>query len=497
MTGRRLRQIFAAATLAVVAMSGEACRERGHPTGDGSPTSVLRVGVAQLSATSPIIGLRQVSQILAVEGLGRPGEDGRMLPWLAESWAPSSDGRTLTVKLRPSVKFHDGSSVDAATVAKVLPDALRQYAGSVLEGVGHIRATADNSVDIDFGSGSPFLREALEAPFQKRGPTLIGTGPFAVVASSTTDLQANADYYLGHPSIDVIHVQTFPSVRAAWADMLRDRLDMLYEVGADALPSMKNASTTSVFTFTRPYQHVIVFNTQAPALRSPDVRRALSMAVNRAGVVNGALNDYGIASSGPLWPRYWALSGEVPTMDFDPKRAAAIIASGRKSLLHFTCLVSPDSLDERIALEVKRQLAGVGIDMSVEQASRDEIVQRAGKRQYEAVITELLSGPTMLRTYMIWHSKGPLNWGQFGNPKIDAALDRVRRAESEPAYRDAVLDLQRAFIADPPAIFLAWSQRARAVSNRFVVATPEPGREILSSLRLWKPALADRQASRN
>ena len=41
---------------------------------------------------------------------------------------------------------------------------------------------------------------------------------------------------------------------------------------------------------------------------------------------------------------------------------------------------------------------------------------------------------------------------------------------------------------DPPAIFLAWSERARAVSKRFDVPPPKPGRDILGTLRLWKPA---------
>ena len=223
----------------------------------------------------------------------------------------------------------------------------------------------------------------------------------------------------------------------------------------------------------------------------------MNLAVSRSSVVHRALNDYGIASSGPIWPRYWALPREAPAFAFDPKQAAGLMGDGRKSPVRFTCLVSPDPLDERIALELKQQLAGVGVDMSVEQASRDEIVQRAGKGQYDAVITELLSGPTMLRTYMIWHSKGPLNWGRFGTPKTDAALDRVRQAESETTYREAVADLQYAFMADPPAVFLAWSRRARAVSKRFTVPTPEAGREILSTLRLWKPALDATPSSRN
>ena len=51
-----------------------------------------------------------------------------------------------------------------------------------------------------------------------------------------------------------------------------------------------------------------------------------------------------------------------------------------------------------------------------------------------------------------------------------------------PTYRAGVAAFQRAIVDDPPAIFLAWSERARAVSTRFDVPV-EPGRDILSTLR--------------
>jgi hypothetical protein len=110
---------------------------------------------------------------------------------------------------------------------------------------------------------------------------------------------------------------------------------------------------------------------------------------------------------------------------------------------------------------------------------------------------EAISGPTLFRPYVFWHSTGFLNWGHFGTATTDAALDRVRNAQSEPLYRDAVAGLQQTFMDDPPAIFLAWSQRARAVSRRFIVPAAEPGRDILSTLRLWKPVGDTKQASRN
>jgi hypothetical protein len=70
---------------------------------------------------------------------------------------------------------------------------------------------------------------------------------------------------------------------------------------------------------------------------------------------------------------------------------------------------------------------------------------------------------------------------------VSVALDRLRAAPTEADYKAAVAGFQQAMIDDPPAIFVAWSQRARAVSTRFEVPA-EPGRDILRSLRLWRPA---------
>jgi peptide/nickel transport system substrate-binding protein len=490
-----IRELSTTAVLAVLSATGGSCGGRVEPTAGNSPSTVLRIGVAQLSATNPMLGLRQLSQILSVEGLARPGEDGRMVPSLADTWTTSNNGQSVIVKLRPLVKFHDGSAFDASVVTSLLPDALRSFMGPVFSEVDHVGALSGDTVEIAFRQASPFFLETLEAQLQKPGSTVVGTGPFAVVPGSTTEMRANAAYYLGAPYINTIHVETYSTVRTAWAEMLRDRLDMLWEVGSDASDSMKNSSTP-VFTFTRRYQQILVFNTQAPTLRSPKIRRALNFAVDRAGMVHSALNGYGVASSGPVWPRYWALPQDLHTFNFDPKRAAALLGD-LPSRLHFTCLVSPDPLDERVALELKRQLAAIGVDMDVEEVSRDDIVRRAANGQYEAAVTDVISGPSLFRPYMIWHSRGPINWGHFGTAAIDAAFDRVMHAPSEAEYRQAVAGLQDAFMDDPPAIFLAWSVRARAISNRFVVPPPKAGVDVISTLRVWKPAAGSAQASRN
>jgi hypothetical protein len=117
----------------------------------------------------------------------------------------------------------------------------------------------------------------------------------------------------------------------------------------------------------------------------------------------------------------------------------------------------PDSPFERIAITVKRQLAAVGVELLPEEVPVDELSKRAGAGQYEALLIEVISGQTMFRPYVVWHSQGPSNWGKFGTSTSDGALDRVRRAQSDDEYRDAVAGLQQNFMDDPPAVFLAWS----------------------------------------
>jgi len=84
----------------------------------------------------------------------------------------------------------------------------------------------------------------------------------------------------------------------------------------------------------------------------------------------------------------------------------------------------------------------------------------------------------------------------MGDPEIDRALDRIRNATSDDVYRDAVRNFERVASDDPPAVYLAWGERARAVSKRFAVPAGDPGRDVLATLRLWKPASSTEQHAR-
>jgi peptide/nickel transport system substrate-binding protein len=470
-----------------------ACRSDAAPRTTESSSAVLRVGVGQVSSTSPTSGLRQLTPLVSVEGLARLASDGRVQPWFAESWKLTNGGRSLMVTIKPGATFHDGSPADASHVVDLLPAPLKSALGPLYDDVEQISAGDANTFEIRFRRPSPFLLESLEVQIKKPGQAIVATGPYMGTASPT-EFKANDHYYLGKPQIDNIHIQTFPSVRTAWAELLRDRIDMLWDVSPDALDSLQSATNVAVFTYVRHYQYSLVLNQEIPALRSIDTRRALNEAVDRKQLVHAALADHGVPSTGPIWPKHWALPTNVVSPTFDPAKAEKVLQAKR---LKFTCLVPPDQVYERIAIELKRQLAAVGVEMDVRATSQDEIYAAEDKHAFEAILIETIGGPTLLRTYMFWHSKGPINPGRFGNKTVDAAFDPVRYAETDAQYRDAAAGLQQAFIDDPPAIFLAWSERARAISRRFQVPPAEAGRDIMITLPLWKPRNDNRLANRN
>lgn len=467
-----------------------------------SSAAVLRVGVPGLSPTNPSAGLRQLAQILSVEGLARLAEDGRPEPSLAENWTPVDNGRSYLVHLKPRVTFHDGSPLTASAVAEVLPKSVREFFGPIADDIEQVSAVDARTVDVKFRRPSPFLFEALEAGIRKPGTRLIGTGPFVTVENSNSELRANGDYYAGRPTISEIDVENFPAVRSAWAKLLRNELDMLWEVGPDALSSLEHSANVAVFTFTRRYQYVLGLNTSSGPLRAATVRRALNMAIDRTRLVASALNGHGVPSSSPIWPRYWALDqAQNANNRYDPAQAAQLLGashlpSTKRAALKFTLLIMSDAVYERIALEVKRQMEAVGAEVEIQAAPPDRLFEAVQHGRFDAVLMDAVSGPTMMRVYGYWRTKMPGNPGSFGNNAVDEAFDAVRSAGTESSYRMAVANLVETFANDPPGIFLAWSVRARAISKRFDVQGEE-GRDVLSTLRFWKPTGVQRQASRN
>jgi len=483
----RCRRQIEAILTATALLAHVGCAQSNDPAGSHRDAT-LSIGYGENAE----VGIRQSVRNIATEGLVRIDRDGRPEPWLAEKWSVSPDGLTWHLSLRPGATFHNAQSATASVVRDIMARDLPGYLGPAFDDVREIRAVAPYALEVVLKRRSTFLLEGLDMPIQVRPEAPIGTGPFSVVAQAEpVEMQANPTYYGGKPGINRIVFRSYDSVRSAWADMLRGRVDMLYEVGIDAVDSLRPSTQTKVFAFQRPYAFLVFLNTNHPKLRDKAVRRALNAAIDRQALITETQNGHGASADGPVWPYHWAYRQELPRFHFQPHRVAR-----ENDAVQLRCLILRDQSHERVGLALQRQLRAVGIELELEQLTPEQFVARFEAGDFDTALVDARMGPSILQQYLFWHSRGPNNRGHFSSRDVDSALDLIRSAPDDMAYEAGVAALQRAIVDDPPAIFLTWGERLRAVSTRFEVHA-EPGRDITSTLRLWRPVANGRVTSVN
>ena len=467
----------------------------------------LTIGLPVQTGEDPLHGATQAARLISREGLTLPNRDGRAQPRLAESWVESIDGLEWRFRLRSNAFFHDGTALDSAAVKASLQRSLKssdldQYPG--LSDIADIETPAKYELIIRLRNRSTFLLDDLGVSILRTlpGSPAVGAGPYQTMTSSANELvmQSFPKYYKGAPKIDRVVWKAYPTVRTAWAAMMRGEIDFLYEVPRDAVEFIEPETSVQVFPFLRNYEYAVVFNSNRPPLDSVVVRRALNYAVNRASLVDRALRGRGQATSGPAWPLHWAYDVTVPGFPYDPARSVALLdaaglpplsrgnnSNNAPSRMHFTCLI-PDTfaLWERMALIVQKDLAKIGVDMRIESMPFSEFNRRIAAKDFDAVMLEFIVGNSPSRPYGFWHSQSKQNFWGVHNQRIDAALDGIRRATNEAKYREEFRDFQLQSLEDSPAIFLALGETVRAVSKRFQVVAPANS-DILPTIGDWRP----------
>jgi peptide/nickel transport system substrate-binding protein len=468
---------------------------------DGAATdgSELRIGVPEGIADGTEVGVGQLTRTIALEGLTQLSAEARAIPRLAESWAWENDERRLRIRLRQDITLHNGSRLDAKTAAEALAAVIAKggtlASYPALADVRDVLPQGQFDLLLDLREPSPSLPVDLTVLLD------IPAGPYRITRQdeTVTTLDRFDRYYQGTPSIQRITIRSFDTLRTTWASLLRGELDMVYDVPADAVGFIRN-DDIDVVSVPRWYQHVVAFNGHDARFKSPLVRKAMNMAVNRAAIIERVLHGAGAPSAGPIYPKYWSFDPTKPQYAFEPAEAAELLDAagyplrntrtndGPPSRFRFTCLLPKDfTVWQRIALEVQKSLFDVGIDMQFKVVPLSEFNELVSSRTFDAAFINLISGPTPSRPYMWWRSarafKGPYNVFGYESAEAEEAFSTLLRSTNEAAIRSATSTLQQVFYDDPPAIFVAWDTRIRAVHRRFVL--PDDGRDPMWSLWKW------------
>ena len=454
---------------------------------------------------APDLGSVMVNKVL-FPGLVRPDEALRPAPDLAVSWQEATDGLSYTFALRPGVTWHDGVPFTARDVKFTFDQVIDPTSGSRLR--SDFAAVA--GVDI---IDSLAVRIRLKAPFAPlltllgynagilpehilKGTRLtdaiafnrttpVGTGPFRierVTPGSSVTLVRNASYYGTRPNVERIVFRIVPDINAQVTQLRAGELDLITIEPAN-LGSVQGAAGVRVLQVPVVQHWYVGFNASRTMFRSPVVRRALGLAVNRSAIVKGVLKGYGDLPGGtiPVALRDYYDSAAVP-VPYAPDSAVLLLATvgwtrGPDGTLRnangepfaFELLVDKGNpTREQSALAVQQDLARIGVKASIRTMEFAALVRdRVLPGNYDAMVIWWTTPPDPDQ-YSFYHTGEDNNHVRYSNSAVDSLL-ALGRATADTARRRLIYRaFQRLEREDPPVLVLFYPREIQAVSSRLM-----------------------------
>ena len=393
-----------------------------------------------------------------------------LAPSLAESYEMAPDYKSATFKLRPGIKFHDGSPVTPDDV-KFTFEQYRGASAKVLhDKVASIETPDDRTVKFTFKEpfldfmilyGSPASGAAWIVPkayYEKVGKdgfknAPIGAGPYRFVrqtAGSEIEFEAFPDYWRKMPSVKTLLVRGVSEAATRLALLQTGEVDVMYQVPGELLDTVKKDARLRL---TAPYGgavwlEVMAFDRPDSPLKDVRVRQAVSLAVDRQ-----AINDAELGGMSPIegnwisaeWPG--ALQRPVPPTDL--AKAKELLGQAGVPDGFEVSAITPLPPNFSWAERVASQLRAVNIRTQVNTMERG------------AFYDKLAPGPDRLKGFVIQFSGAPGDAaarirenatckGAFSGLCMPEVDDRMKQydASTDPKERERLINELQAYLLD-------------------------------------------------
>lgn len=421
----------------------------------------LQLEPPHLDPTSAAAGaIDQVLYANVFEGLTRFGPDGSVQPGLAASWTISDDGLSYTFQLREGVTFHDGTTFEASDVVFSLDRARAEDSTNaqkaLFAGIESVEALGDSSVRIDLAApqGNFLFNLAwgdavMVAPESigdiKNLP--IGTGAFRFEQWRRGDqisLSRNADYWGEPASLEAATFKFISEPTAAYAAMLAGDIDAFYSYPApENLAQFERDPRFTVLSGNTEGETILAMNNQQAPFDDIRVRKAVSHAIDRQAIIDGAMFGYGTpigSHFAPHNPDYVDLTANAA---FDPALARDLLAqAGYAEGFSTTLKLPPPSYARRGGEIIAAQLREVGIEAEISFLEWAQWLEQVF-RGYDYGLTIVShTEPMDINIYA-----RPDYYFQYDNPDFQALIETLA-VESDPAARSALLAQAQTTIAE-------------------------------------------------
>ncbi|RTZ45663.1 ABC transporter substrate-binding protein [Candidimonas sp. SYP-B2681] len=426
----------------------------------------------------------QLSETL-FDPIVRTDANAKPVPSLAESW--TVDGNVWTFKLRPDVKFADGSPFSAEdvlfTYARVpkVPNSPSSYS-LYLSSVEKVEAPDPLTVKITTKGPSPVLlpnlsmvpimsKKAASGPAPEgkttvelnRGDGLVGTGPYKFVSwkrGAEIIFERNEHYWGEKPAWDKVVYRPISNSAARVAALLAGDVDLIEDPPTDDLPKLKNDKNLHVQETPSVRVIYIALNQGAEVppgmtgtsdknpLADKRVRQALSLAIDRKAIVDRVMGGAAQTAGNLL---------AYPGFGTSEKLSKVALADATKAKELLTAAGYPDGFtvslgspagrytnDQRIAQVVASMWARIGVKANVETMAPPVFFKKRDSYAFSTYLAgwAASSGEMLNPLLALVHTKNPAlglgttNWSKYSNPELDKlvvdasrTLDDAKRSE--------------------------------------------------------------------
>jgi peptide/nickel transport system substrate-binding protein len=523
-----LKSFACAALVAALCACGDRTAAKSSATGG----TVVIAETADPDALFPPLSMtvpgREVTELI-YDYLAEIGPDLNVLgdagfkPALAESWSWSPDSLSIAFHINPRARWHDGAPVRASDVrythSLYISPALGDPMGDELKTIDSVTVRDSLTSVFWFHSRSPqqfytatgmmlilpehilskMGQDSLKERASKANP--IGSGRFRFVSwthGSSLEIAADTSNYRGRPSIDQAIWSMTPDYLGAVTKLLGGEADVFEALHADNIGQV--AANPNLRVMVRPGMDYafMQFNLRDPADRKKphplfanrEMRRALTMALDRRSMVRNVFDTLAIV---PVGPTITALPTTSPTLvqiPFDTVRATAILDSlgwtrrtkdgirarnGRE--LAFTMIApATSSARNRMAVLIQSQLRQIGVRAEIEKMEFQAYDARQSARKFDATLGAWHVSPDPSGIQEVWttvasRKAGGRNYGSYESREFDTAIDSANAARDAAARLRLYTRAYQTIIDDAPAVWLYEPKTVLGLHRRIATGT--------------------------
>src|SRR5256714_5038281 len=489
--GRLMRQTLSAAILifaTVLAACAPATSSGPSPTSNqpkkGGTLILARAGeVTNLDPHKvPAFTSARVFE-LVYSYLMRLDENLGVQPDLAESMpTTSADGKTVTVKIRSGVKFHNGDALTSADVKytfdRIIDPKNAAVARSFFADVDTITAPDPTTVIFNLKNPNAALLAYMAHPntgivSKKVGEanadlskkeTAIGSGPFKLaewVPDNFMRLDANKDYYVsGQPYLDGIRINVLPDESGLTAALRTKAADMAISTDAKVAKTVRTESGITLSAKPSLSYNLLFVNTKRKPFDNLKVRQAIAYAVDRKAIIDAVAFGEGEVT-GPIAPalaNYALPTSQYPLYTRDVAKAKQLLQEANVGPVSFTILTSSTEpvYGKDIAQLVQAQLAEAGIAVKIETTELTQYVDRWLKADFDMATGLNGGGPDPdFYVYRYFTDDGNLNFvTSYKNPVSSEAIKTARPTTDTAKRQDLYTTAQKELVNGVPFIWL-------------------------------------------